>query len=151
MTLDEILYKLMRYCAYQERCPSEVYKKAAGFELSEDETAELMKRLIEENYVNEERYASAFARGKFHNNKWGKIKIGMALRQKEIPEHLIAKGIKEILNKEYIQTLDNLALQKWKSVSAKNIHEKKQKTAVYLQNKGYESDLIWQNLNRFKE
>ncbi|MEX2588813.1 MAG: regulatory protein RecX [Chitinophagales bacterium] len=140
----------MRYCAYQERCPADIRKKAAKFEISEAETEALIKRLIEENYIDIKRYASAYARGKFHQNKWGKVKIEQGLRQKEIDEKHIDYGLREISRKEYSDTLQKLIAQKWKSANGKNDFEKKQKLAAFLLRKGYESDLVWDLVNQIK-
>lgn len=138
----------MKYCAYQERCPADIRKKVSRFKISEEATQEVIKRLIEENYMDIGRYASAYTRGKFRQNKWGKNKIAIGLRQKDIPESYIEHSLEEIPFREYEETLKKLAAQKKNTVSGKNDFEKNQKTAAYLLGKGYESSLVWDIINK---
>lgn len=146
MTIDDILNKLMKYCAYQERCPADIRKKVSRFKISEEATQQVIKRLIEENYMDITRYTSAYTRGKFRQNKWGKNKIILGLKQKGIPESYIYQSIDEIPHEEYFETLQKLATQKLKTVAGNSDFEKNQKTAVFLQGKGFELDLIWKVL-----
>lgn len=152
MQTEKILIILMRYCAYQERCPFEVRQKLLPYQISEAETGKLIKRLIEDNYIDLKRYASAYARGKFHQNKWGRLKIEQGLRQKEISQKEIEYGLNEISEEEYIATLEKLAKQKWKAINGngENDFEKKQKLITFLLRKGFEKDLVWKEANKYK-
>ena len=136
--------KAAKYCAYQERTQQEVRDKLYGYGLSRDAVEELLAELITEGFVNEERYAKAFCRGKFNSNKWGRIKITMALRQKNISPYCINSGLSEIEEEDYRQTLKSLIDKKWKSLSADDAYTRKHKTARYAIGKGYETELIWE-------
>ncbi len=104
-----------------------------------------MSHLIEENYLNEERFAQLFAGGKFRMNHWGRVKIRHELKQKQISEYCIKKGLKEIKEDNYTKTLQKLAAAKWKGLTGeKNMHQKKGKTINFLLQKGFEPPLAYQ-------
>jgi len=136
------LQKIKHYCGYQERCHAEVKEKLYSFGLWKKDVEALISQLIEENYLNEERFAQLFAGGKFRMKQWGRVKIKYELKQKHISEYCIKKGLKEIDENAYMKTLQKLADTKWKSLrSEKNIFAKKSKTMNYLLQKGYEASL----------
>ena len=135
--------KIKHYCAYQERNHAEVKKKLYGFGLYKNEVEELISKLIEENYLNEERFAIAYAGGKFRVNKWGKTKIQYEMRQKQLSPYCIKKGLASITDEDYEKCLTKLATDKLKLLkSEKNIFIKKQKLQNYLVGKGYEFDWV---------
>ena len=137
------LQKLKHYCGYQERCHSEVKEKLYSFGLRKKEVEEIIAELIEENYLNEERFAKLFAGGKFRMKQWGRLKIKHELKQKQVSEYCINKALKEIDDNAYQQTFEKLALQKWSSLKGeKNIFTKKAKLNSYLLQKGYEAGLL---------
>ena len=105
--------KIKPYCAYQERCHSEVKEKLSGYGLHRPDVEQLMSRLIEENYLNEERFAIAYASGHARIKKWGKVKITHGLRQKGVSAFCIKKALNEIDMDEYFAILQKLAAQKW--------------------------------------
>src|SRR5690606_29368486 len=90
---EEALQKARHYCGYQERCHQEVKEKLYSFCLRKDEVEELLRTLIQENYLNEERFAIQFAGGKFRIKQWGKVKIQHALKQKQVSEYCIRKAL----------------------------------------------------------
>lgn len=140
--------KRKHYCAYQERNHLEVKEKLYSLGLYKIEVEQLLSQLIEENYLNEERYATSFAGGKFRTKQWGRIKIGYELKQNKISEYCIKKALQSISNEDYNATLKKLFDQKKKTVaSEKNIFIKKRKIQSYLLQKGYEPELINQLLN----
>lgn len=141
---EQAFQKARHYCAYQERCHQEVKEKLYSFGLFKSEVEELISKLIEENYLNEERFAIQFAGGKFRMRQWGRIKIKYALKQKQVSEYCIKKGLKEIDEEDYQATLSRLAEKKWEAVSKESgsRFEWMAKTTDYLLNKGYESELI---------
>ncbi len=142
-TPEQSLLKIKQYCAYQERCHSEVKDRLYSYGLHKKEVDEITATLISENYLNEERFAKQFAGSKFRMKKWGRNKIKQALRQKQISEYCIKKALKEIDDMEYKRTFEKLAEQKLKTLkSEKNIFIKKRKLQDYLLMKGYESDLM---------
>ena len=145
---EEALPKIKLYCAYQERCHAEVKEKLYSFGMYKNDVEQLMAQLIEENYLNEERFAIQYAGGKFRMNQWGRVKIKHALRQKQVNDYCIKKGIKQISEEDYLKTMRKLAAQKLMTLkSEKNTFTKKQKLQNYLLQKGYESELVREVIN----
>lgn len=142
-TKQQALQKIKQYCTYQERCHAEVREKLYSFNLYKKEVDEIISHLIEDNFLNEERFAIQFAGGKFRMKQWGKIKIKFALKQKQVSDYCIKKAISHIAKSDYQKTLNNLAEKKLKTLkSEKNKFLKKRKLYDYLLQKGYEIDLI---------
>ncbi len=134
---------MARYCAYQERCELEIRQKLKEVSLGEEEIKWVLERLQEESFLNETRFAKAFASGKFRLKKWGIRKITHELRKKNISSHDIHLGLKEIDTATYQNTLLKLAQDKWDSlVKESQLPLKQQKVKRYLLQKGYEPDLI---------
>ncbi len=137
------LQKVKHYCAYQERCHSEVRHKLYSFKLNKNEVEQLLTQLIEEDFLNEERFAIAYAGGHFRTKQWGKEKIKYALKQKKVSEYCIRKALIAISNTDYNKTFFNAADKKLKTLKGeKNIFIKKKKIRDYLQQKGFEIKLI---------
>jgi regulatory protein len=142
---EQALQKLKHYCGYQERCHAEVKEKLYSFGLYKQEVEECISRLIEEEYLNEERFALAYAGGKFRMKGWGKTKIRHALKEKGVSEYCIKKSLNEIDSRQYEKCLNTTAADKWSELrSEKNIFIKMKKTHDYLLQKGFESNLIQQ-------
>jgi regulatory protein len=143
LTKEQALQKAKHYCGYQERSHSEVKEKLYSLGLWKKDVEETIAQLIEENYLNEERFAIAFAGGKFRMKHWGKTKIKYELQQKKISPYCIKKAMKEIDEADYKKTFLKLAEKKWESLKGeKNIFIKKRKTQDYLFQKGFEYELI---------
>lgn len=148
-TPEKSLPKIKQYCAYQERCHAEVRDKLYSFGLRKTEVEEIISELITENYLNEERFAIHFAGGKFRMKQWGKIKIKQALKAKQLSDYCIKKALKEIDSKEYQKTFQKLAEQKLKTLkSERNIFIKKRKMQDFLLQKGFETQMIQQELQK---
>jgi regulatory protein len=142
-TPQQSVPKIKQYCAYQERCHAEVRDKLYSFGLNKSEVEEIIYTLITENYLNEERFATHYAGGKFRMKRWGKIKIKQSLKLKQVSDYCIRKALKEIDEKEYEKTFQKLLEQKMKTLkSEKNIFVKKRKLQDFLLQKGFENDLI---------
>jgi len=142
---EQALQKLKHFCGYQERCHSEAKEKLYSFGLYKQEVEECISRLIEEEYLNEERFAIAYAGGKFRMKGWGKIKIRHALKEKGVSDYCINKALKEIEMVQYEESLKKLATDKWNELRAeKNIFNRMRKSHDFLLQKGYESNLIHQ-------
>ena len=140
---DEALQKAKQYCAYQERCHSEVKEKLYSLGMNKNEVDELLSELISDNYLNEERFAIQFAGGKFRIKQWGRIKIKYALKQKQVSEYCIKKALKAIDENDYAKAAEKLFEQKLKTLKAeKNIFIKKRKLQDHLLQKGFETDLV---------
>ena len=143
-TVDEIQKKLEHYCVYQDRCHQEVENKMREYRLIPEAREKILLHLMQHNFLNEERFAQSFARGKFRIKKWGKKRIIRELKNKDISEYNIKKGLKEIEESEYLETLNKLVFQKESSLSETNAFKKKQKIFEFVYRRGFESNLIHQ-------
>lgn len=150
LDLSQIKKRLADYCVYQDRSHYEVEQKLKELRiLNEDERGEILIWLIQNNFLNEERFSKSYARGKFYQKKWGKIKIMQGLKQKRIPTNLIDKGIKEINEDDYKSTLMELTEKKWNIIRESEVYLKKKKIYNYLLQKGYEYNLINEILKNY--
>ena len=141
-TVDEAKLALERYCIYQDRCHQEVLNKLYKMNMISEAQEVILLHLIQHKYLNEERFAKSFARGRFNQKKWGKIKIINQLKFKKISSINIQTALKEINEDDYLETLQNLASKKLAQVKATTVFEKRKKTTYFLQSKGYEIPLI---------
>lgn len=141
------LQRLRRYCAYQERCHQEVRNKLKEWHLYYSEAEQILTQLIEEGFLNEERYAKAFAGGKFRAKGWGRQKIMNALRQKGISSYLITSSLKEIDTPDYSKKLEQLLQKKKISLKEDKPMIQKQKLVRFALSKGYESEMVWAVVN----
>lgn len=146
MTQKEALEKMAKYCAYQERCQLEVRQKLFGTGLEDYEIENVICDLIEQNFIDEERFARAYVRGKFRQKGWGKIKIRQNLNQKQISEFCIKKGFEEIEEPEYLTKLDSIIQKKINSLKDTDDYILHQKAAKHAISKGYESELVWESI-----
>ncbi len=135
------------FCAYQERTQQEVRDKLYNLDLHRNEVEEILTELITEDFVNEERFSRAFARGKFNYNKWGRLKIKQALQLKGLSSYCQNAGLSEIEDSEYLSRVEHLLEKKLNSLKEEDTWVKKNKAARYLIGKGYESELVWNTLN----
>ncbi|MEO6820698.1 MAG: regulatory protein RecX [Ginsengibacter sp.] len=142
-TPEQSIPKIKQFCAYQERCHKEVIEKLYSFSLNRQEIDEILSILINENYLNEERFAIHYAGGKFRMKQWGKNKIKQSLKFKQVSDYCIRKALKEINDEDYRKTFWKLVEAKLHTIKReKNIFIKKRKLQDYLLQKGYESELI---------
>lgn len=135
--------KLANFCAYQERSQQEVREKLVKMGISSDDLEDIIVFLISENFLNEERFAIAYAGGKFRVKHWGKLKIKNALRLKGTSEPCIRKALQLIDQETYTQVLKKEIKRKAKEISESNVIKKTNKLAAYLIGKGFESELVW--------
>ena len=138
--------RLKNYCALQDRCQWDVTKKMKEWGLLEMTQNHILEILIQEKYVDEERFAQSFCRGKFLIKKWGKVKITNELKKKQISDICIKKGLEEIDKEEYLSTLHKLIEKKNSLLKDKNDFVRKKKIVDYVVRKGYESDLVWERV-----
>ena len=146
-TVDQIKAKMEHYCAYQDRCHYDVEKKMREFFLIPEAKDEILLSLMNDKFLNEERFAKSFARGRFRIKHWGKRKIVQELKKRNISEYLIKEGLKEIDTSEYYTTIETLIEKKKTSVKAKNDYELRNKLISFMLNKGYEYELVNEVLN----
>ena len=149
-SVEQILQKLEYYCAYQERCHSEVQEKLRSFHLSGTEMDVVIVHLIQNNYLKEERFASVFSISKFHQKHWGKIRIKNELKARKISDFLITKALKEIPSEEYQTTFDTISEKHWESITEKNALKKRKKFCDYLLRKGWESDWVYEKVKELE-
>lgn len=137
---EQALQKIRIYCGYQERSHKEVKEKLYSFKLRKQTVEEILAQLIEENFLDEERFAIQFAGGKFRMKQWGRVKIMHALKQRGVSDYCIRKAMNEIDETAYKQVLQKLAERKWTSLRKEpHLLTKLQKTRTYLMQKGFES------------
>lgn len=141
-TLQEAKGKLETFCAYQERCAWEVRRKLFEKGIQGEPVDKLVDELIKDGFLNEERFARSFARGKFRLKKWGKNRIMQELKLRHISPENIRKGISEIDPEEYYDTLLSQTEKKWEKTVEKDSYKKKFKVLQYLMSKGFEQDLV---------
>lgn len=146
LTPEQALQKVKHYCAYQERCHYEVKEKLYGFGLYKTDVERLISQLIEEDYLNEERFAIGFAGGRFRLKQWGRVKIEYELKQKKVSSYIIKKAMKAIDEDDYNKTLHKLALTKWNLLKNEQYINRLSKTTGYLMQKGFEAQFISQTI-----
>jgi regulatory protein len=142
LTPEQALQKLKHYCGYQERCHNDVKEKLYSLGVRKSEHDTIMATLIEQGYLNEERFAIAFAGGKFRVNHWGRIKIKYGLKQKQVSDYCIRKALKQISEADYLSLLKKLAEEKYGSLKDDQYLVRKKKTMDYLAQKGFEPELV---------
>ena len=143
--------KMEFYCSYQERCHQEVQEKLYSYDLSEKERNQIIVHLIEHNFLNEERFARSFARGKHRIKHWGKIRIVNELKQRQISAPNIKCALTEISEEECQDTFDKLAEKHWETIREANALKKKKKFCDYLLRKGWESNLVYGKMKELEK
>ena len=143
---DQVLDKMAKYCAYQERCVKDVSDKLKTFEILEKERIVILSYLIDNRFVDNERFTKAFVRGKINQSGWGLNKIRFHLMQKGIEKELIDEALQAFDEEIYRQRLVEVLKTKAKTVKAANDFEKKRKLAAYAMQKGFEAPLVWEVL-----
>jgi regulatory protein len=142
------LEKGMSWCAYQERCQQEVRDKLYEWGLWPDAVENIIAELITQNFLNEERFAKAYAGGKFRIKHWGRVKIKLELKKRKISEYCIRKGMQEIDEDDYLLALKKVISGYAKKIKEKNSLKKKYQVIRYAQSRGFEQDLIWEVVGR---
>ncbi|WP_406685466.1 RecX family transcriptional regulator [Seonamhaeicola sp. MEBiC1930] len=143
-TVQEATSKLEHYCAYQERCHQEVRKKLQGMHMIPEAIDVITVHLIEHNFLNEERFAKTYVRGKFRIKKWGRRRLTQELKNKDISKVNINKALSEIEETDYIEVFNDLAEKKANSIKETNKFKKQKKLIDYLLYRGWESHLVYE-------
>ena len=146
LTPDQVLDKIAKYCAYQERCVKDVRDKLKTFDIPQEEKTKILDYLIDNRFVNDERFAMSFVRGKVNQSGWGLNKIRFHLMQKGIAKEVIDEALEQTDEEVYRQRLNDILKTKAKTVKAANDFEKKCKLAAYAMQKGFEGNLVWEVL-----
>jgi regulatory protein len=139
---DQAWQKIKHYCAYQERCHQETKDKLYGYGLGKTDVEQLLSRLIEEDFLNETRFAAQFAGGHFRMKQWGRVKIVHALQQKKVSSYNIKSALKVIDEADYRQVLQQLATRRWELLKGEQYLNRQAKTSDYLLRKGFEAALV---------
>jgi regulatory protein len=143
LTPNQALIKAESTCAYQERCQQEMRDKLYEWGLHSADVENIIAKLITDNFLNEERFAKAYAGGKFRIKKWGKVKIKIELKKRKISDYCIKKAMQEIDDNDYRKTIKELIVKKSKEIKGGKEYVRKYKIAKYITSRGFEQDMIW--------
>lgn len=150
ISVKEAIHKIEYFCSYQERCHEDVVAKLRTMKMDSEEIDSIMVHLIASNFLNEERFACSFARGKHRIKNWGKIRISNELKFKKITQSLINKALQEITPEEYLDTFHALAERHWASIRETNALKKQKRFCDYLLRKGFESNLVYDKVKELE-
>ena len=146
-SLTEAVVKIQQFCVYQDRCHKEVVEKLQNMNMIPQAIDTIVAGLIVDNFLNEERFARSFARGKFRIKKWGRLRIVRELKLRNISKYNIDSALKEIEESAYLTTLDELARKRNDSIKETNPYKRKKKIADYLFYRGWEPHLVYEKIN----
>ncbi|WP_274474777.1 regulatory protein RecX [Mangrovimonas aestuarii] len=146
-TVDEAISKMEHFCAYQERCHQEVRQKLVEMRMIPEAMDMIVGHLLQNNFLNEERFSKTFVRGKFRIKKWGKRRLIQELKKREISKFNINLAIREIEDGEYLEVFNTLIEKRWESVMESDVYKKKKKVADYMLYRGWESSLVYEKLS----
>ena len=146
LTPDQVLDKMAKYCAYQERCVKDVRDKLKTYDIPQEDRDRILDFLLDNRFVDDERFAKSFVRGKVNQSGWGLNKIRFHLVQKGIAKDIIDEALGQTDEEVYRQRLIDILKTKSKTVKAETEFEKKRKLAAYAMQKGFEGSLVWEVL-----
>ena len=146
-TVEEALSKLQNYCSYQERCHQEVRRKLVSMRMIPEAIDQIIVALLDHNFLNEERFAKAYVRGKFRIKKWGRRRLTLELKKKEIGIFNINQAISQINELDYLEVFNDLSESRLSFIKESNKLKKRKKLADYLLYRGWESHLVYQKVN----
>jgi regulatory protein len=149
-SIKDAIKKAEHYCAYQERCHDEVEQKLRSMKMDQEETSTIISHLINENFLNESRFACSFARGKHRIKHWGKVRIVNELKFRNITTYNINLALKEITPEEYEETFEKLAELTWNNINETNNLKKRKKFCDNLLRKGFESNLVYEKVKELE-
>ena len=141
---DQVLDKMAKYCAYQERCVKDVRDKLKTYDIPQEDRDKILVFLLDNRFVNDERFAKSFVRGKVNQSGWGMNKIRFHLMQQGIAKEIIDEALGQTDEEVYRQRLIDILKTKSKTVKAETDYEKKRKLAAYAMQKGFEGSLVWE-------
>jgi regulatory protein len=147
---EDALARLQRYCAYQDRCHQEARGKLLDLGVYGDDLEAVMAELISEGFLNEERYARSFARGKFRLKGWGRVRIRQELKNRQVSDYCIRKAMEEIGEEEYLETLRSMLDRKADAMKNVDEFQVKAKLSRFAIGRGFEPELVWQALEELR-
>lgn len=146
-TVEEAKRSIERYCTYQDRCHQEIERKLYSMQMIPEAREVIILHLIEHDFLNEERFSKSFARGKFRIKNWGKQRIIRELKMRNISAYNINTALGEIDDEIYSQTLTDITQKRFDLINESNVYKKRKRLTDYLMRKGYENDLIYEEVN----
>jgi len=150
-TLEEAKRSMERYCVYQDRCHQEIEKKLREMKMIPEACEIILLHLMEHDFLNEERFSRSFARGKFRIKQWGRRRIEMELKQRDISAYNIKAGLSEISQEEYEKVFEEVSKKRFESVHEPNVFKKRKKVADFLLRKGFESNKVYEVLRELEK
>ncbi|OFZ00284.1 MAG: RecX family transcriptional regulator [Bacteroidetes bacterium RIFCSPLOWO2_12_FULL_31_6] len=150
LTPNQATIKAQLSCAYQERCQQEMRDKLYEWGLYSNDVENIIANLISDNYLNEERFAKAYAGGKFRIKKWGRVKIKIELKRRKISDYCIKKAMQEIDENDYIKILKDVITKKLKEIPKGKQQIRNYKAAQYTISRGFEGDLVWEEIKQLE-
>lgn len=150
-SVEEIKRKMERYCVYQDRCHKEVESKLSNFSLIPEAKDQIILHLLQHDFLNEERFAKSYARGKFNIKKWGKLRIVRELKFRGITEYNLKTALKEIDEDVYLTTIYSITEKRNSLLKEKDPYKRKKKLVDFLIRKGYEYNLIYSTVKNVLE
>ncbi len=151
ISTKEALIKAQSLCAEREKCESDIRNKLYDWKLPEKDHNSILESLINDKFIDEQRFAILFAKDKFKHNKWGKVKIEYALKQKNICGNIIKKALLEIPEKEYNDLLENELKKKLKSLKDSNEYTIKSKLVRFASSRGFENGKVFDMVSAIVE
>ncbi len=143
-TVEEAKKRMENYCAYQDRCHQEIERKLYTMQMIPEAREVIILHLMEQDFLNEERFSKSFARGKFRIKSWGKQRIIRELKMRNISAYNINTALGEIDDEIYSQTLTGITQKRFDLINESNVYKKRKRLTDYLMRKGYENDLIYE-------
>jgi regulatory protein len=140
---EQAWLQISKWCAFQERSQQEARDKLYNYGLHREEVEQTIARLVSENFINEERFAIAFAGGKFRQLGWGKIKIRLALKQKQVSDYCLRSALASINDEDYSAKLREILRKREREEKEKHPIKRRQRIARYLMSRGFEGDIVW--------
>ncbi len=147
--LDEAREVVRKFCAYQERSQRQVRDRLYKMGLRSEAVELLLSECIQDNFLNEERFAKSFVRGKHNVKGWGRVRLIRELKHHDVSEYVLKKALDELDPEAYDNKLETLALKKWRETSETNRFKKGKKVVDFLLRRGYETDAAWSIVHRF--
>ena len=145
---EKIISRAAKLCSNAEKCSHDVRTKIISWGLNEEEAEKAIAHLIAQKFIDDTRFARFFVRDKLKFNKWGRIKIGYALRQKQLPDDVVNEALQEINEDAYTKILDQLVLQKMRSAGDLNVPANKAKVLRFAAQKGFTAEEVYRSLDR---
>lgn len=150
LSKDDALKKMQKFCAYQDRCHKEVRSKLLKLGVYGDTLEEVIMELILEKFLDEERFARSFVRGKFRIKRWGKNRILRELKMRNVSPYCIKKGMEEIEADIYLKTLEEVLVKKNRLLKEPNEFKRRNKLAQYAIGRGFEPNLVWEEVKKME-